>query len=493
MTFKIMLIGEAAREHAIAEAIARSSYSPKLYSLMTYRNPGIARIAEKTGGGVVIGNFLDPGFVAGKASELGVDMVVIGPEEPQFHGVANAVENHQIPCIGARREVAEIERSKAFMRRLMWKYSIPGRLRFQVFKNVEDAVEYLKEYAESIAIKPARQVGGKGVKVLADLQTYLSSDRCEVKVKHARDIYGKIMRDYVDIDDKILVEERVEGPEYTLQCFTDGYTVLPTPLVQDHKAAFEMGIGQETGGMGTIASSNPTLPFITEEEYLESVRIVEESVKALHRETGVRYRGAISGQMMLTTLWGPTIIEFYSRLGDPEALNIMATMETDVVELFEAIVSGKLSKIKLRFKPLATVVKCIAPEGYPQRRDIAKGHLISVDESSINALGCRVYYGSIHQSDKGLVTMGSRAVEIIAFAETIPEASRICERAVGYVKAIDGWRLFHRSDIGDPEVLARQVEQAETIRNIYKYRATRKLLGLHLDWIPGKGKITIKY
>lgn len=493
MTFKILLIGEAAREHAIADAIARSTYSPRLYSLMTYRNPGIAKIAEETNGGVVIGNFLDPSFVARTASRLGVDMVVIGPEEPQFYGVANAVEDSQIPCIGARREVAEIERSKAFMRRLMWKYSIPGRLRFHVFKNVEEAIEYLKEYAESIAIKPARQVGGKGVKVLADLQTYLSSDRCEVKVKHAKDIYEKIMRDYVDIDDKILVEERVEGPEYTLQCFTDGYTVLPTPLVQDHKAAFEMGIGQETGGMGTIADSKHNLPFITEEEYLESVRIVEESIKALYKETGIRYRGVISGQMMLTTLWGPTIIEFYSRLGDPEALNIMATMETDIVELFEAIVSGKLAKIKLKFKPIATVVKCIAPEGYPQRRDLARGHLISVDEKSINALGCKVYYGSVQKVDNGLVTMGSRAVEIIAFSETITEASRICEKAISYVKAIDGWRLFHRSDIGDPDVLARQIEQAETIRNVYKYRVTRKLLGLHLDWIPGKGKITINY
>ncbi|RLI03243.1 phosphoribosylamine--glycine ligase, partial [Candidatus Bathyarchaeota archaeon] len=240
---KVLLVGEAAREHAIAEAICRSSHNPKLYAVMRLRNPGIDSLCKVTGGEVALGNSQDPKFVVETAKKFHVDFVFVGPEEPLFRGTADELEKEGIPCIGAKRGPAELEMSKAFMRRLMWKYRIPGRLRFKAFKNVEDAVAYIHEYAESVALKPARQAGGKGVKVIADLQAYLTSEKTHVKREHAKAIHEKYMKDYRDIDDRILIEERVEGPEYTLQAFTDGRTVKPLPLVQDNKNAFEMDIG----------------------------------------------------------------------------------------------------------------------------------------------------------------------------------------------------------------------------------------------------------
>ncbi len=486
---KILLVGNGAREHAIADTLARSTHQPKIYAAASDRNPGIVRICQKTGGEIILGNPTDPKFVAQTAQKHSVDFVFIGPEEPQFMGVADEVENTGIPCIGAKKAPAEIEMSKAFMRRLMWKYKIPGRLRFMAFKNVEDAIAYINEYAESIALKPARQAGGKGVKVIADLQAYLQQEKAEVKRKHAQDIYEKHMQPYTDIEDRILIEQKVEGPEYTLQCFTDGKTIKPLPLVQDNKNAYNMDIGPETGGMGSIGGPGLTLPFINEEEYKQSVSIVESVVRAINKELGQPYRGVIAGQMMLTALWGPTIIEFYSRFGDPEAVNVLPILESDLVDISEAIISGKLGKINLKFRDTATVVKCIAPRGYPDRRDLAKGHPLYVDEAAIEKRGCRVFYGSVGLRDGEMITGGARAVEILAEAQSIPEASEIAESCIGFVKLEDDWKLFHRSDIGGETLLEKRVELAQLIREIYNYRKEKDLVGRQVDWIPGRGRI----
>ncbi|MEM1538396.1 MAG: phosphoribosylamine--glycine ligase [Candidatus Nezhaarchaeales archaeon] len=487
---KVLVVGEASREHAIADAFARSVSEPRVYAAMKNRNPGITRICERTGGSYALGDFTDPSFVAEAAQRFSVDFVFVGPEEPLFKGVSDKLNELGIPCVGPIEAAAEVERSKAFMRRIMWKYGVEGRLRFKSFKNVEDAVAYINEYAESVALKPARQAGGKGVKVIADLQVYLSREKREVKSKHAKTISEKYMAGYNDIDDRILIEERVEGPEYTLQAFTDGVTVKPMPLVQDNKNAFEMDIGPETGGMGSISGPGLLLPFITKEEYDESVRIITKVVQAIEKETGVKYRGVISGQMMLTALWGPTVIEFYSRLGDPEACNVLPFMKADMVEVSEAILRGSLHKVKLEFEDVATVVKAISPRGYPDHRELAKGHPVVVDEESIRKAGCKLYYGSVDLKEDGvMVTGGSRVVEIVGAAPTIPEAEEKVEACIKYVRLTDGWGLFHRSDIGTPTLLNRRIEQSQLVREVYKYRVSRGLIGKTLEWIPGRGRI----
>nr|MDO8063476.1 phosphoribosylamine--glycine ligase [Candidatus Freyrarchaeum guaymaensis] len=490
---KVLLVGEGAREHAIADALVRSPQEPRLYAVMGLKNPGIARLCDHTGGEARLGKPTDPSFVADAAERFSVDFVFIGPEEPQFHGVADEVERRGIPCVGARRAPSEIEMSKAFMRRLMWKYKIPGRLRFMAFKDIDDAIAYIEEYAESVALKPARQAGGKGVKVIADLQAYLKKEKEEVKKKHVKSIVKEHMRPYTDIEDKILIEQKVEGPEYTLQCFTDGRVVKPLPLVQDNKNAYEMDIGPETGGMGSISGPGVTLPFISMEEYRESVEIVQQTVRAIERETGEPYRGIIAGQMMLTALWGPTIIEFYSRFGDPEAVNVLPILETDLVEIAEAIISQSLNKVKLEFRDVATVVKCIAPMGYPNRRDLARGHPIVVEEDRILENGGRVFYGSINSKNGGMITGGSRAAEIFAEAESIPKASEIAEKCISFVYLKDDWKLFHRSDIGSEVLLRERVEIAELIREIYRYRREKGLIGRQIDWIPGRGRIEYEF
>lgn len=485
---KILIIGGGAREHAITDAFYRSVHDPKIYAVSSNINPGILKLCKNTGGELIKGNILDPVFIANTAEKLSIDFVFIGPEEPLFHGVPDELEKRGIQVIGLNSKASEIEKSKAFMRKLMWKYKIPGRLRYKAFKSIEDALAYIEEYAESVAIKPARQAGGKGVKVIADIQAYLRKVKEEIKKRHAERIYSNIMAKYEDIEDKILIEEKVEGPEYTVQCITDGETVVAFPPVQDNKHAFEMDMGPETGGMGSI-SGKDMLPFLTKEEYNESIEIIKTVVRALRKEINQDFRGIISGQMMLTMVWGPTIIEFYARFGDPEAANVLPLLETDMVDLSEAILSKKLHKVKLRFREKATVVKAIAPNGYPNRRDLAKGHPLIINERKIEELGGQVFYGSVDLVNGEMLTGGSRAVEIYAEGDSIEEASKIAEKCVPYVKTKDGWGLFHRSDIGSSLNLRRSIELSELVRSVYTYRKTHGILGKFIDWIPGRGKI----
>ncbi|MBO3840263.1 MAG: phosphoribosylamine--glycine ligase [Thermoproteota archaeon] len=486
---KILLVGSGGREHAIAKAFHKSSYEPRLFCISELVNPGINRIVRETGGEYYVGNPNDPETVFQAALKAGVDFVFVGPEEPNFRGVPDKLEEEGIPCIGANREVAEIEMSKASMRDLQWKYMVPGRLWYKKFRTFEEAVPYVEEYAESVALKPARQVGGKGVKVIEDFQVYLREDKKKVKKQHVESIYKDYMKGYDDMDFKILIEERVWGPEYTLQCFTDGRTVVPTPAVQDNKHAFDGDLGPETGGMGSIACGmnlkwgvGDDRSILTEEEVKKSTEIVRMMVEAIQKETGRRYHGVVAGQMMLTSIWGPTIIEMYSRLGDPEAVNVLAVLKTDLVEICEAIISERLNGIKIEFEEKATVVKAVSPEGYPLSRDLAKGHPAIVNEEE------GILWASAHLKEDGVIeTGGSRLIECLGVADTIPEASLIAERLTSKARLADGWGLFHRSDIGSEKSLERRIMLANMAREIYKYRERKGILGKRIIWIPGKG------
>ncbi|MEM3713216.1 MAG: phosphoribosylamine--glycine ligase [Thermoproteota archaeon] len=486
---KVLLVGSGGREHAIAKAFFKSSYEPKLFCVSELVNPGINRIVKETGGEYYVGNPNDPETVFQTALKTGVDFVFIGPEEPNFRGVPDKLEEEGIPCIGANKEVAEIEMSKASMRDLQWKYMIPGRLWYKKFRTFEEAVPYVEEYAESVALKPARQVGGKGVKVIEDFQVYLREDKKKVKKQHVESIYKDYMKGYDDMDFKILIEERVWGPEYTLQCFTDGRTVVPMPAVQDNKHAFDGDLGPETGGMGSIACGmnlkwgvNDNMAILTEDEIKKSTEIVRMMVEAIQKETGRKYHGVVAGQMMLTSVWGPTIIEMYSRLGDPEAINVLVVLKTDLVEICEAIISERLNSIKVEFEEKATVVKAVSPEGYPLSRDLAKGHPAIVDEEE------GIFWASAHSREDGVIeTGGSRLIECLGIADTIPEASLIAERLTSKARLADGWGLFHRSDIGSEKSLERRIMLANMAREIYKYRERKGILGKRIIWIPGKG------
>ncbi|MEM0504522.1 MAG: phosphoribosylamine--glycine ligase [Sulfolobales archaeon] len=486
---KVVVVGEGAREHAIALMISRSSREPKIFSLSSYVNLGLKRVSERSGGRLVLCNTVSPEKVAEKVGEISPDLIIVGPEEPQFHGVVDSLIDLGYAVFGATKKLSQIEKSKVFMRELMWTYKIPGRLTYKAFTNVDEALEYVSNVGD-VVIKPARQAGGKGVKVIADVQAYLRDIRSEVRKGYVRRLSDDIMSHYTDIDYKVLIEERVEGVEYTVMTITDGYYVLPLPLVQDHPHAFEFDIGPETGGMGSIQGPGKLLPFINEDEFRKSVEIVEKSLKALQDVTKERYVGALSGQMMLTSLYGPTLIEFYSRFGDPEIANLIPTLDTDFLDIIEAAVSRKLASVKLRVSDdTVTVVKAVCPRGYPNNRKAAKGHPVVVDEFKIRGYGCEVLYSGVELVGNTIYTTGSRIAEVLCEGRDFQEVSDRANKCAEAIKCSDGWEVFYRSDIGSNELLRRRISLAELVRNAYSYRVSKNILNIRVDWIPGKGVI----
>jgi phosphoribosylamine--glycine ligase len=493
---RVMGVGGGAREHALAWKLSLSDHKPEIFWIAENRNPGIHKICKDNQGDLRTGRTTDPKTIVRSARGWGVDMVVVGPEEPGFQGIPDALEKEGIQCIGASQELSIIERSKADLRRLQWENNLPGKLLFRTFKNAREASDYIRKnigtqpWLQNIVIKPARQSGGKGVKLIEDRLAYLHDDKERFKEAYFDSLQAS-MAAYSDIEDKILVEEKAWGPEYSLQCFTDGKTILGTPLVQDNKSAHEFDSGPETGGMGSISGPDITLPFITRDEYDKSLKIVEGIVEAIQRKTGKSYHGMVGGQMMLTENEGPTIIEMYSRLGDPEALNMLAMIKTDIIDVFQAIVERRLSKVKLEFtNEDAVVVKVVAPNGYPEKRDKAKGHPIQVFETNIKQNGCQLFWGNADLQDNGeVVTGGSRLLALMAMDHTLSPASARIEKTVSSIQLTDGWGLYHRSDIGSEQLVAKRLHAAERVRRLYKYMEKHGVLGRRMEWIPNVGSI----
>lgn len=471
-----MVIGDGAREHAIAWAVARSG--ARIHALVRHVNPGLAELARETSGRVILGNYLDPAEAVRAAEQVSPDLIIVGPEEPLFRGVSDALRERGFPVFGASRRLAEIERRKDFARGLMWRHRIPGRLAYAVFSDTAEAARYARA-AGAVAIKPIRQAGGRGVRVVQSDPAYLSDAVSEIVEAGTSDV-AESLRAYSDVELGVLVEEAVWGVEYTVQVVTDGEAFVAMPPVQDNPHAYELGLGPECGGMGTIAP----VPFITEGEYAESVEIVRRSVEALQRELGERYIGVLSGQMMLTA-YGPTLIEYYARLGDPEALNALYLMESDALEMFQRAAEGRLAGYSPRFRQEATVVKAVAPVGYPLDRKMASGQEIAVDWDVVRREGCLVFFGSVEEAGAGTYrTLGSRAVEVLGSGRSFDEAYERAERCAAAVKAVRG-EVFYRSDIGSPWYMAYMSRRAAMVRRVYEWRRARGLGRVRIDWVPG--------
>ncbi len=409
---RVLLVGAGGRENAIAEALAKEA---ELYVVGGHKNPpGIARIAKDYG--------LAKETNVGKVLEFalkwgGVDMAFIGPEAPLGgEGIVNVLEENGIPTVGPSKEAAMLETNKAFARQLMEKYKVPGRKLFRVFDDVSEMKAWIDDFGRPVVVKPPLGLtGGKGgVKVVG----YQLKDNEEAKT------YAEKL---IKRDGKVLIEERTDGVEFTFQVFTDGKRVVPMPpLAQDYPHAYEGDVGPITGGMGSYSCSNHLLPFITEKDYEKALETLKATVEAM-RKNGTPYRGILYGQFMLAKD-EPKIIEFNVRFGDPEAMNVLPILKSSLVEVGEGIVDGNLKGAE--FERKATVVKYIAPKGYPTN-PIRGGVKLHVDETKIREEGARVYYASL---DENFTMLGSRALAVVGIAESLEEAERIASAGIKHVR-----------------------------------------------------------
>ncbi len=431
------MIGNGAREHVIAETLNKSRHDVQLFVLGSANNPGIAKFASQ----YVVGNVCDLDAIREFALHCKPDFAVIGPEAPIEAGVVDMLLENEIHSASPLRTVGRLESSKSFTRDLLEKYGIEGNPQFKVFFDDEGLEEYFDELGDDFVVKADGLKGGKGVKVSGD---HLAGR--EEGLAYARECLGD--------GGRVVVEEKLIGPEFSLMSFCDGLHVADMPAVQDHKRAYEGDKGPNTGGMGSYSDADHSLPFLGDSDIDAASEITKKVAKALFDETGVLFKGIMYGGFIATKN-GVRLIEYNARFGDPEAMNVLPLLKTDFVDVCEATINGTLDQLDLEFESKATVCKYVVPDGYPDNP--VKGEQIEVGEIP---KGVHAYYASVDDREDGLYLSGSRAVAFVGVADTISKAEALAQSAVGSVKG----PVFHRKDIGTDDLINQRVQMMKDLR-----------------------------
>ena len=432
-----LVIGSGAREHAIIKALYKSSQEKNIFCLATNFNPGIAELVDE----IYIDNINDPKIVLGYAIENKVSLAIIGPENPLENGVTDLLEKNNIGVVGPKKNLAKIESSKSFTRKLLKDFKIFSSPKFKTFSSIDGVDEFLIELGNYYVVKYDGLAGGKGVKVSGEhLHSHQEAiDYC---------------LDLIKLGGKFVVEEKLIGQEFSLMSFCDGHNVIHMPIVQDHKRAYENDEGPNTGGMGTYSDVNHSLPFLTKDDIINSQNINESVSKALFDKFKVGYKGILYGGF-IATKEGVQVIEYNARFGDPEAMNVLCLLETDFIDICKSIVSGTLNKINVVFSKKATVCKYVVPNGYPDNP--IKNRPINIQKVLNPDL---LYYASVDIKNGLLVEAGSRTIAVVAASDTIANAEKIVEKNI---LVIEG-PLFHRQDIGKDDTINKRIKNMKSIR-----------------------------
>jgi phosphoribosylamine--glycine ligase len=428
MSETVLLVGGGGREHAVARALSDSTAT--LYACAGNRNPGIASLAA----GFETLETTDPAAVTEYAESVDATLAVVGPEAPLEAGVADALDDAGVYAFGPQAAEARIETDKAFQRRFMESHDIPGCPAFETFEDEAAACAYIDDADGDLVVKPAGLTGGKGVRVIGD----------QVTAEEAKEYIRE--SNY----DRIVLEERLVGEEFTVQALVANGELRATPAVQDHKRAYEGDEGPNTGGMGSYSDADLALPFMSESEYMEALDVLRATVDALEG-----YKGVLYGQFMLTAD-GVKVVEFNARFGDPEAMNTLPVLSTNVLDVLTAARDDE-SLPSLTFQPKATVCKYAVPEGYPT--DPEAGAKVTLDPD--NAGDALLYYASVDERDDGIYTTTSRSFAVVGVADTITEAEEIAEQAVERA-GTEGLRVRH--DIGTPGLVERRIDHMRELR-----------------------------
>ena len=437
----ILLIGNGAREHAIAEAVMRSKHRLRLFSFMKANNPGIASLSEK----ISMGSYSDLAAVSAFAKGRSVDFAIIGPEDPLNSGVVDMLKEIGIPAVGPTKSLARLETSKSFTRNLLQKYNIPGNPKFKIFTGMKGIKEFLGEL-DGIVVKPDGLTGGKGVMVQGDhFQTK------EEALAYCEQVLAE--------HQSVTIDERLEGEEFSLQCLCDGKTVVATPPVQDHKRRFVGDKGPNTGGMGSYSCEDHSLPFMDKTDVAEGLAITQKVAEAIYKETGEYYKGVMYGGFMITKS-GIKLLEYNARFGDPEAMNILPILKTDFVDVCRAIIEGTLDRIKIEFEKKATVCKYIVPMGYGLPKDHPHAKSTSAKIEVGDAGSARLYYASVDKREDGLYMSTSRAIGVVGIAENLSKAEEIAEKAASQIKG----PVDHRPDIGTEPLIEKRIRHMRQVR-----------------------------
>ncbi len=420
MDKKILVIGSGGREHALCWKLSQSPKVAKVYCA-----PGNAGIKQHAQCIDIKASDL-PGLASFAASE-GIDITVVGPEDPLANGIVDVFREKGLTIFGPTKKAAKIEASKVFTKRILERAGAPTAS-YKVFTDPDEARNYIVEKADiPVVIKADGLAAGKGVIVARSLNEALDA----VDLILVKKAFG-------DAGNKLIVEECLKGEEASFMAITDGFTVLPLATSQDHKPVYDNDEGPNTGGMGAYSPA----PVVTEdlfEKVMEQVMIP--TVKAMADESAP-YKGVLYGGLMIDD-GVPNVLEFNCRFGDPEAQPILMRLKTDLLDLIEAALSEKLDSVTPAWDNRAAVCVVLASAGYPGSYETGKEiHGLEYVEKMEDVM---VFHAGTALKDGKYVTAGGRVLGVTALGNTIKEA---IDRAYDAVSKISWEGMHYRTDIG---------------------------------------------
>ncbi|WP_343313721.1 phosphoribosylamine--glycine ligase [Brucella sp. BE17] len=415
---KVLLIGSGGREHALAWKIAASPKLTKLYCAPG--NPGIADHAE-----LVSLDVNDHAAVIAFTKDKAIDLVIIGPEAPLVAGLADDLRAQSIRVFGPSKAAAQLEGSKGFTKDLCARFNIPTGA-YGRFNNAPKAKAYIRAQGAPIVVKADGLAAGKGVIVAMTLDEAL--DAVDACFEGAFGAAGA----------EVVVEEFLEGEEASFFCICDGKTALPLGSAQDHKRVGDGDTGPNTGGMGAYAPAPVMTPDIVERTMRE---LIEPTMRGM-AEIGAPFSGVLFLGLMIGKD-GPKLIEYNTRFGDPECQVLMMRLKSDLLDLIDAAVDGRLDAVSLEWKDQPALTVVMAAEGYPA--NVKKGSVIRGLEALDGEVDVKVFHAGTAEKDGDLIANGGRVLNVTAIASTVAEAQT---QAYDAVKKIDWPQGFYRSDIG---------------------------------------------
>jgi len=415
---KVLLVGGGGREHAIGWKIAQSPLLSMLYLIPG--NPGLDHIGVR-----LQADPNDITAILAQSKEKSIDLVIVGPEAPLAQGLADLLEEANIPCFGPKQAAARLESSKSFMKDLCLEANIPTA-KYATFTQTEPAIAYLDTLSAPFVIKADGLAAGKGV-IIAQTRSGAESA-----------ISSILTGQFGGAGEKIIIEEFMEGEEASFFAICDGKTALPLIAAQDHKRAFEGDRGPNTGGMGAFS---PTPAFTSEIEQQVMTQIINPTIKAM-ADRGTPFCGVLFAGLMLTPQ-GPKLIEYNVRFGDPECQVLMKRLNSDLLPVLHAAAIGKLENHSLDWSPDSVALIVMAANGYPEA--YKKGTPINNIEQASNLNGITIFHAGTKIESDQLLANGGRVLNITAKASNINLALDHAYEAVDLIDWSDG---FYRRDIG---------------------------------------------
>lgn len=409
---KVLVVGSGGREHAIVDALSRSAQVDKIYCAPG--NAGIAAQAE-----CVAIKDTDVEGLKAFALDQGIDLTVVGPEAALAVGVVDAFRAAGLKIFGHTKSATRIESSKEFAKQLMVKYDIPTAA-YEAFDNYEEAKAYVDRTSVPTVLKYDGLAAGKGVVVA---MTEQEADEA-LKDMLLDESFGR---------GRVVIEQYLEGPEFSLMCFVCGDKLYPMPVAQDHKRAYDGDKGPNTGGMGAYTC----LPFITDEDMEYAMEQIMRPTAAAMVAEGCPLTGVLYGGLMKTPN-GIKVIEFNARFGDPETEVVLPLISSDIYDIFEAVAESRDAQ-EPTWESCATLGIVLASKGYPGSYE--KGYAIT----GLEAVDGVVYHMGTAVKEGQIVTAGGRVMIVVCKADTLAAAHAKANAEVEKIKCDN---LFHRTDIG---------------------------------------------